>query len=41
MALACMTDEFYDLVSHHLPPEQPVVPCGGPQGGGHGAMRVI
>jgi transposase len=29
MAQARMPDEFYDLVSHHLPPEQPV----GPQGG--------
>jgi transposase len=29
MALAHMPDEFYDLVSHHLPPEQPVGPKGG------------
>ena len=29
MANAFMPDAFYDLVSHHLPPEQPV----GPQGG--------
>jgi transposase len=29
MASAHLPDEFYDLVSHHLPPEEPV----GPQGG--------
>jgi transposase len=29
MADARMPDEFYDLVSHHLPPEQPVGPKGG------------
>lgn len=29
MASGCMPDGFYDLVSHHLPPENPV----GPQGG--------
>ncbi len=29
MASAHMPDEFYDLVSHHLPPEQPVGPKGG------------
>ena len=29
MANACLPDAFYDLVAHHLPPEQPV----GPQGG--------
>src|SRR4051812_43493239 len=29
MANAFMPDEFYDLVSHHLPPEQPVGPKGG------------
>jgi len=29
MALARMPDDFYDLVSHHLPPEQPVGPRGG------------
>lgn len=29
MASACMPEEFYDLVSHHLPPDQPVGPKGG------------
>ncbi len=29
MAHAHMPDDFYDLVSHHLPPEQPVGPAGG------------
>jgi transposase len=29
MASAHLPDEFYDLVSHHLPPEQPVGPKGG------------
>jgi hypothetical protein len=29
MAEARMPNEFYDLVSHHLPPEQPVGPKGG------------
>ena len=43
MADANMPDDFYDLVSHHLPPEPP---AGGPAGGrprvGHRVvMRVI
>lgn len=29
MANACLPNEFYDVVAHHLPPEKPV----GPQGG--------
>src|SRR5262249_52136414 len=29
MAQSRMPDEFYDLISHHLPPEQPVGPKGG------------
>src|SRR5437764_1342101 len=29
MAAARMPDEFFDLVRHHLPPEQPVGPHGG------------
>jgi transposase len=29
MAQARMPDEFYDLLSHHLPPDQPVGPRGG------------
>jgi transposase len=29
MAAARMPEEFYDLVSHHLPPEKPVGPKGG------------
>jgi transposase len=29
MACAHMPDAFYELVSHHLPPEQPVGPSGG------------
>jgi transposase len=29
MAAARMPDEFFDLVSHHLPPEKPVGPKGG------------
>lgn len=42
MALACMPDEFYDLVSHHLPTEQPVGPQGGrPRVGHRIVLRVI
>jgi transposase len=29
MAHACLPEAFYDLVAHHLPPEQPVGPKGG------------
>ena len=29
MATTCLPDDFYELVSHHLPPEQPVGPHGG------------
>jgi len=29
MATSRMPDEFFDLVSHHLPPENPVGPRGG------------
>src|SRR3954469_14212252 len=29
MAASYMPDEFFDLVAHHLPPEQPVAPGGG------------
>ena len=29
MAANSMPDEFFDLVSHHLPSEQPVGPRGG------------
>jgi transposase len=37
-----MPDEFYDLVSHHLPPEQPVGPKGGRPPIGHRVvLRVI
>jgi transposase len=42
MATAHMPDEFYDIVSHHLPPEQPVGPRGGrPRVGHRLVMRVI
>jgi len=51
MAASHMPEEFFDLVAHHLPPEQPVGPRGGrprvgPRGGrpwiGHRVvMRVI
>lgn len=42
MAIAHMPDEFYDLVSHHLPPEQPVGPRGGrPRVPHQIALRVI
>jgi transposase len=42
MAAAHMPDEFYDLVAHHLPPEQPVGPLGGrPRVGHRVAVRVI
>ena len=42
MAVARMPDEFYDLVAHHLPPEQPVGPQGGrPRVGHRVALRVI
>jgi transposase len=42
MTQAYMPDEFYDLVSHHLPPEQPVGPKGGRPPIGHRVvLRVI
>jgi transposase len=42
MATAHMPDAFYDLVAHHLPPEQPVGPHGGrPRIGHRIVMRVI
>jgi Transposase and inactivated derivatives len=37
-----MPDAFYDLVSHHLPPEQPVGPRGGrPRVGHRVALKII
>lgn len=42
MADARLPDEFYDLVSHHLPPEQPAGPKGGrPRVGHRVALKVI
>jgi transposase len=42
MATAHMPAEFFDLVSHHLPPEQPVGPRGGrPRVAHRVVMRVI
>ncbi len=42
MAEARLPDDFYDLVSHHLPPEQPVGPKGGrPRIGHRVALKVI
>ena len=42
MATARMPDEFYDILAHHLPPEQPVGPQGGrPRVGHRSVMRVI
>jgi transposase len=42
MANAQMPDEFYDIVSHHLPPERPVGPRGGRPRIGHRLVaRVI
>jgi hypothetical protein len=42
MADARLPDDFYDLVSHHLPPEQPVGPKGGrPRIGHRIALKVI
>jgi transposase len=42
MADARLPDDFYDLVSHHLPPEQPVGPKGGrPRIGHRVALKVI
>ena len=42
MASAAMPDEFYEVVAHHLPPEQPVGPRGGrPRAGHRVVMRVI
>src|SRR5690606_11309614 len=35
MADARLPDDFYDLVAHHLPPEQPVGPKGGRPPIGH------
>jgi transposase len=42
VTIARMPDEFYDLVAHHLPPEQPVGPTGGrPRIRHRIALRVI
>lgn len=42
MATAQMPDEFYDIVAHHLPPEQPIGPRGGrPRVGHRVVMRII
>jgi transposase len=42
MANATMPDEFYELVNHHLPPEQPVGPRGGrPRVGHRTVLKVI
>jgi transposase len=42
MASAQMPEEFFDLVAHHLPPEQPAGPRGGrPRVGHRVALRVI
>ncbi len=42
MANARMPDEFYDIVAHHLPPEQPVGPRGGrPRIAHRVVLRVI
>lgn len=42
MADARLPDDVYDLVSHHLPPEQPVGPKGGrPRIGHRVALKVI
>jgi transposase len=42
MAHAHLPDEFYDLVAHHLPPEQPVGPSGGrPRVGHRTALKII
>jgi transposase len=42
MATAQMPDEFFELIAHHLPPEQPVGPKGGrPRVGHRVAVRAI
>lgn len=42
MATAQMPEEFFEIVSHHLPPEQPVGPKGGrPRIGHRVVLRVI
>lgn len=42
MANARTPEEFFDIVSHHLPPEQPVGPEGGrPRVGHPTVMRAI
>jgi transposase len=42
MASAQMPEEFFEIVSHHLPPERPVGPKGGrPRVGHRIVMRVI
>ena len=42
VATAHMPDEFYEIVAHHLPPEQPVGPTGGrPRVRHKVAVRVI
>ncbi|VTU00910.1 Transposase, IS5 family OS=Singulisphaera acidiphila (strain ATCC BAA-1392 / DSM 18658 / VKM B-2454 / MOB10) GN=Sinac_2152 PE=4 SV=1: DUF4096 [Gemmataceae bacterium] len=42
MATASLPDEFFESVSHHLPPEQPVGPEGGrPRVGNRVVVRVV
>ncbi len=42
MATAQLPPEFFDIVAHHLPPEQPVGPAGGrPRVGHRTAIRAI
>ncbi len=42
MASACMPEEFFGTLAHHLPPEQPVGPKGGrPRVGHRAVIRVI
>src|SRR6516165_3030147 len=41
MASARMPEEFFELVSHHLPPEQPVGPKGGRPPVGHRTVLKV
>jgi transposase len=42
MASVRMPDEFFDIVAHHLPPDEPVGPGGGrPRVSNRTAMKVL
>lgn len=42
MASCRMPEEFFDIVAHHLPPDEPVGPAGGrPPTTNHTVMNVL